>query len=74
MAVRPDGKLAVSASEDNTLRVWKVGYEAGGPTAAGHTEEVNSMAMTPDGTLAISASDDGTLKVWEVATGREVRT
>ena len=69
MALTPDGRLAVSASEDYTLKVWDVTSGQELRSLAGHTREVNAVALTPDGRLAVSASDDKTLKVWDVASG-----
>ena len=74
VALTPDGRLAVSASSDNTLKVWDVASGRELRTLAGHTDWVNAVALTPDGRLAVSASGDNTLKVWDVASGRELRT
>ena len=74
MALTPDGRLAVSASCDRTLKVWDVASGRELRTLAGHTGEVSAVALTPDGRLAVSASWDDTLKVWDVASGRELRT
>src|SRR5262249_42121989 len=64
VAVTPDGRRAVSASGDWTLRVWDLdGYA---PLAAlqGHTGPVYDVAVTPDGRRAVSASLDRTVRVW----------
>ncbi len=74
VAVTPDGRCAVSASEDETLSVW--GLETGDEvrTLAGHCDPVNGVAVTPDGRRVVSASDDYTLKVWDLEVGGELRT
>ena len=74
MALTPDGRLAVSASGDNTLKVWDVASGQELRTLDGHTWRVTAVALTPDGRLAVSASGDKTLKVWDVASGQELRT
>lgn len=71
--VTPDGRRAVSASWDKTLKVWDL--ETGGElcTLAGHSGPVHAVAVTPDGRRAVSASDDKTLKVWDLEPRSEVR-
>ena len=74
MAVSPDGRRAVSASEDNTLKVWDLDTGAELRTLAGHSDSVRGVAVSPDGRRAVSASYDKTLKVWDLETGGELRT
>jgi WD40 repeat protein len=74
VAVTPDGRYAVSASADHTLKVWDLSTGNEIRTLHGHTEAVNGVAVTPDGRLAVSASYDLTLKVWDLSTGNEIRT
>ena len=74
VAFSPDGRLALSGSDDDKLKLWEVasGREIG--TFFGHDLPVRSVAFSPDGTLALSGSDDETLKLWDVVSGREVRS
>jgi hypothetical protein len=74
VAVTPDGKRAVSASWDKTLKMW--GLESGRAlrTLEGHSDNVYGVAVTPDGKRAVSASGDKTLKVWDLESGRALRT
>ena len=71
-AVTPDERLAVSMSNDETLRVWDVESGCELRTLTGHSRHVNCVALSADGRLAVSASDDKTLKVWETGSGREL--
>jgi GTPase SAR1 family protein/DNA-directed RNA polymerase subunit RPC12/RpoP len=66
VVVTPDGRRAVSASWEGTLRVWDLGSYAPLATLKGHTFAVNHVAVTPDGRRAVSASQDGTLRVWDL--------
>ncbi|MBV8629417.1 MAG: TIR domain-containing protein, partial [Silvibacterium sp.] len=74
VAIAPDGRRAISASEDKTLKVWDLESGAELHTLAGHSGWVTSVAVTPDGRRAISASHDKTLKVWDLENGGELRT
>src|SRR5208283_298636 len=61
-----DGQRAVSASDDQTLKVWELASGRELRTLTGHTLGVNAVAVTPDGECVVSASDDHTLKVWDL--------
>jgi WD40 repeat protein len=66
--VTPDGRRAVSGSEDKTLRVWDL--ETGHSRVLnGHTQYVKAVDVTPDGRRAVSGSWDKTLRVWDLETG-----
>src|SRR5260370_40933831 len=74
VAVTPDGRRAVSASWDQTLRVWDLESGQTLRTLQGHTEAVKAVAVTPDGRRAVSASDDRTLRLWDLESGKEIAT
>src|SRR5262249_20426519 len=54
VAVTPDGTRAVSASEDNTLKVWDLASGSLLHDLKGHANWVNAVAVTPDGRRAVS--------------------
>jgi WD40 repeat protein len=67
----PDGKLLVSAGNDNTIRVWNVidrkySFTMGG--GRGHQDWVLGLAFSPDGKKLASASRDRLIKIWDIAT------
>jgi WD40 repeat protein len=74
VAFSPDGKLALSASEDKTLKIWDVAARKELRTLKGHQSEVYAAAFSPDGKLAVSGSEDRTVRLWDVATGKELWT
>jgi predicted nucleotide-binding protein len=74
VAITPDGRWAVSASGDKTLRVWDLESESGQSvrTLKGHTGSVSLVAITPDSGRAVSASRDNTLRVWDLQSSQSV--
>jgi WD40 repeat protein len=70
VAVTADGRFAISASRDRTLKVWDLATGQTVRTLEGHTSDVNGVVVMADGRFAVSASHDKTLKVWNLATGR----
>jgi len=66
VAFSPDGKLALSGSEDHTLKLWEVSSGREIRSLTGHSSWVRAVAFSPDGKLALSGSRDSTLKLWEV--------
>jgi WD40 repeat protein len=69
VAITSDGRRAISASDDQTVKIWDLKRGAEERTMTGHADWVRAVAVTPNGLLAISASDDHTLKVWNLETG-----
>ena len=74
VALSPDGRQAISTSDDTTLKVWDL--EAGREMTPlrGHSGPVYSVAVSADWRRAVSASSDDTLKVWDIEAGRELLT
>ncbi|MEG4329313.1 WD40 repeat domain-containing protein, partial [Microcoleus sp. herbarium5] len=70
----PDGKRAISASYDKTLKIWDTETGTEVRTLTDHTDVVEALAIAPDGKTVISASWHNTLKIWDTETGTEVRT
>ena len=70
----PDGQRLLSASDDNTLKVWDARNGAELLTLQGHSAFVMSCAWSPDGQRLLSASADKTLKVWDARNGAVLLT
>ncbi|WP_298220921.1 hypothetical protein [Flavobacterium sp.] len=60
----PDGTLIVTASSDNTAKVW---YADTGElkNEMSHQGPINSARFSPDGLLIVTASSDRTIKIWD---------
>jgi WD40 repeat protein len=70
----PDGRRAVSASHDRTLRVWDLETGQTLRMLGGHTDLVWNVAVARDGLHAASAGWDRTLRMWDLETGKETAT
>ena len=66
----PDGLKLLSASWDNTLKVWDAAQGRCLLTLEGHSDPATACAWSPDGQKLLSASEDNTLRVWDAAQGR----
>ncbi len=69
VSMTPDGRRAVSASQDHTLRVWDLETGECLRVLEGHDWYVRSVDVTPDGRRAVSASQDCTVRLWDLETG-----
>ena len=80
VAFSPDGTRIVTASDDNTARVWDALTGKELATLIGHESKVTSAAFSPDGTRIVTATgdflsnSDKTARVWDAATGKELAT
>ena len=68
-----DEKRVVSASYDQTLRVWDVESGETIRTLEGHTSIVNAVAVLGERRV-VSASFDSTLRVWDLESGETIRS
>jgi WD40 repeat protein len=70
VAVIPDGQRAISASTDQTIKIWDLATGKETASLRGHTAAVKSVAISPDGRQMVSTGEDKTVKVWELASGK----
>jgi WD40 repeat protein len=71
-AFSPGGAHVVTASRDNTTRIWSASLGIPVTQPLEHQGAVNTAAFSPDGTRVVTASDDKTARVWDAATGTPV--
>jgi WD40 repeat protein len=65
LVISPDGRILVSASDDNTIKMWDLATGRPVRTLKGHTGPIRSIAFSPDGRRLASGSWDRTVKLWE---------
>ena len=73
-AFSPDGKTLVTASWDNTARLWDAASGKLLHTLEGHTSIVISAAFSPDGKRVVTASGDYTARLWDASSGKLLHT
>lgn len=74
IAVSPDGKYILSASQDNTLKLWDINTAKEIKNFSGYTNWIYSVTFSHDGKYALSGGSDKTLKLWDINSGTEIKT
>ena len=64
-AFSPDGSRIVTASSDNTARIWDAASGKEIAVLRGHEASVDSAAFSPDGSRIVTASEDNTARIWD---------
>jgi WD40 repeat protein/uncharacterized caspase-like protein len=66
----PDGKKIVTASPDNTAKIWDAVTGNILADLRGHTGPLQTAQFSPDGKKIVTASRDHTAKIWDAVTGK----
>jgi tetratricopeptide (TPR) repeat protein len=69
LAMTPDGRYALSGSDDRTLRCWDLTRGRCLRTLTGPSEAVTSVAVTDDARHVIAGGLDATVRWWELTLG-----
>jgi WD40 repeat protein len=69
LAISADGRRAVSASTDRTLRLWDLGSGKELRQLSGHPGVASSVAFSHDGALVAAGSDDVSVRAWSAESG-----
>jgi WD40 repeat protein len=66
-----DGRRALVAAADRSVRYWDVEARRDLKILVGHTGSVWSVAFHPVASLGLSGGIDGTVRLWDLSTGSE---
>ncbi|BAP56417.1 WD40 repeat-containing protein [Thioploca ingrica] len=69
----PNGLWLVTASGDNTARLWEVKTGQLVKLLQGHTGTVFHSTFSPNSQFILTSSNDKTARLWEVPTGKLIR-
>ena len=61
--------MALTGSDDQTVKLWDVQTGGTVQTFSGHTDLVHSVSISVDSATIASGAFDGTIRVWSVQTG-----
>lgn len=74
MVTSPGDNAFVTASADNTVRIWDIQTGSLLRTLKGHTSFVNAVAVSPDGQYLVSGGADKQVLIWSIQTGQLLKT
>jgi hypothetical protein len=71
-AFSPDGARIVTASDDNTVRIWDAATGKEITVLRGGLDRFQSAAFSPDGTRIVTVPLGQTARIWDAAAGKEI--
>ena len=69
----PDGQRVVTASADQTARLWDAAQGTELRKYSQHTGPLSSIAVSADGRTLVTGSQDNTLRVWSLPLSQPIR-
>ncbi len=72
VAFSPEGKTALTGSDDGKARLWDASAGKQIQVLKGHINYVTSVAFSSDGKTALTRSDDGKARLWDTSTGKQI--
>lgn len=73
-SISQDGRYAVTAGFDRTVRLWDLQEGKEVHVLRGHTGQVYFADLSADGKLIVSGGDDNDCRLWDAKTGEQIRT
>lgn len=67
--LHPDGRRAVTRSDNATILIWDLHAGTCLRALPDHSRRVSALALHPDGSRLVSGGEDGAVKVWTLETG-----
>jgi|GEM_PF-3069471 len=68
IAFSPDGNILASASQNGTIRLWRVSNAQEAPMTVRHEREIASLCFSTDGRMLACGDDAGMVFVYEIST------
>jgi WD40 repeat protein len=66
VAVSPDNRWVVTASDDQSVRIWDTRTASWLCTLQGHTNYVRAVDFSPAGKYLASGSEHGEVRLWNI--------
>ena len=74
LLVSDDDRIAITGSEDNTIRAWDISSGRCLQTFKGHQKGIRSISLLKNQRFMLSGSIDGTSKLWDIVSGSCIHT
>ena len=68
----PDGKYALTGSEDKSAILWDLKYGKAVHHFEGHADRITTVAFSPDVRYVLTGSEDNTSCMWDIESGNEI--